>query len=425
MLVRCGQIRVCQGVLSLVAVAAVVSAAWGQESASARLRQDVETLCSETYEGRGAGTPGLAKAATLIEERFRALGLRPLGEAGFRQEWKAPDSTLVVNLIGVLGGTAGDSATSQAAGGKHHHVVLAAHYDHLGRGALGSANQGQLHPGADDNASGVAVLLECARRLREQEPPAHSVVVIAFGGEESGLLGSAHYVEHPVLPLAECTAMVNLDTVGRLFGNPLTVFGTSTAQQLPDVLRGVNTGFGFDLQLPEKDPGGSDQKSFVGRGVPAIQLFTGANADYHRPGDTPDKLDYAGLERIAGFTSELVRYLADRDEPLTFLPPGATSAPAQIAPKSSGSRRVTFGSIPDFNDKGEGVLLSGVIAGSPAEKVGLRAGDRIVGFAGVAVTDLASYSEVLKTLSPGDEAEVTFVRDGKRQTVKVTVVERK
>ena len=110
---------------------------------------------------------------------------------------------------------------------------------------------------------------------------------------------------------------------------------------------------------------------------------------------------------------------------LTFLPPGATSAPAQIAPKSSGSRRVTFGSIPDFNDKGEGVLLSGVIAGSPAEKVGLRAGDRIVGFAGVAVTDLASYSEVLKTLSPGDEAEVTFVRDGKRQTVKVTVVERK
>ncbi len=424
MLVRCGQIRVCQGVLSLVAVAAVVSAAWGQESASARLRQDVETLCSEAFEGRGQGTQGLAKAATLVEERFRSIGLRPLGEAGFRQEFKAPDSTTVVNVIGVLGGTAGDSAASQAAGGKTHHMVLAAHYDHLGRGALGSANQGQLHPGADDNASGVAVLLECARRLREQEPPAHAVVFIAFGGEESGLLGSAHYVEHPVLPLGECIAVVNLDTVGRLFGNPLTVFGTSTAQQLPDVLRGVNTGFGFDLQLPEKDPGGSDQKSFVGRGVPAIQLFTGANADYHRPGDTPDKLDYAGLERIAGFTSELVRYLADRDEPLTFVPPGATSVPAPVAPKS-GSRRVTFGSIPDFNDKGEGVLLSGVIAGSPAEKVGLRAGDRIVGFAGVAVTDLASYSEVLKTLSPGDEAEVTFVRDGKRQTVQVKVVERK
>ena len=119
-----------------------------------------------------------------------------------------------------------------------------------------------------------------------------------------------------------------------------------------------------------------------------------------------------------------MRYLADRDEPLTFVPPEATSAPAPVAPKS-GSRRVTFGSIPDFNDKNEGVLLSGVIAGSPAEKVGLRAGDRIVEFAGVAVTDLASYSEVLKTLSPGDPAEVTFVRDGKRQTVRVTVVERK
>jgi len=408
---------------ALVVVMMAAPTARGQEAVE-RLQKDVRALCAEKFEGRGAGSAGLALAASWIEARFRELGLKGQGEAGYRQEWQSKDGKTMVNLIAVLEGQA-SGAQSTAGEAASRHVVLGAHYDHLGRGEPGSANAGVLHPGADDNASGVAALLECARQMQSAGPPARDVVFVAFGGEETGLLGSAYYAEHPARPLAECTAMLNLDTVGRLAGNKLTIFGAETAQQLADVLRGVNTGFRFDLQLPEKDPGGSDQTNFVRKGVPAIQLFTGARADYHRPTDTPEKIDYQGLARITEYTQELVRYLADRDEPLGFTPPGAASAAAQPAAGRGGSRRVSFGSIPDFNHKGPGVLLSGVVPGSPAEQVGMRAGDVIVEFAGVAIEDLQGYSDVLKTLAPGDEADVTYMRDGARHAVKVKVVERK
>ncbi len=416
--------RSCTCVLAAGVFMVFVPTARGQENVE-HLQRDVQALCAEIFEGRGAGSAGLTLAASFIEERFQELGLRGLGEAGYRQQWQTSDGKAMVNLIAVLKGEASDSGKSTAGEVASRHVVLGAHYDHLGRGEPGSANAGALHPGADDNASGVAALLECARQMRSAGPPAHDVVFVAFSGEETGLLGSAYYVEHPARALSECTAMLNLDTVGRLAGNKLTIFGAETAQQLPDVLRGVNIGFGFELQMPEKDPGGSDQMSFVRRGVPAIQLFTGAHADYHRPADTPDKIDYEGLARIADYTHELVRYVADRDEPFGFVPPGAASAAAQPAAGRSGARRVTFGSIPDFNHKGVGVLLSGVVPGSPAEKAGMRAGDVIVEFAGVAIEDLQGYSDVLKGIAPGDEADVVFVRNGERHTVRVTVAERK
>jgi hypothetical protein len=372
------------------------------------LQADVQQLSSEAFEGRG--TPqGLERSLEYLEQRFRDVGLQPR-----RQVFQDAGGAEWVNLVAVVGDTS-----------SQRHVVLGAHYDHLGLGESGTPNAGKLHPGADDNASGVAVLLECARRLRAETQLPHALVFVAFTGEEKGLLGSAHYVGSPLLPLEACTAMVNLDTVGRLFDGSLTIFGASTATELGGILRGVNYGFRFELELPEDDPGGSDQKSFVQRGVPGIQLFTGAHADYHRPGDTSDKIDFAGMERIAGFTTELLLYLGGLDEALTFLPPGAEKAAAQ-APAGSGSRRrVSFGSIPDFNHQDAGVLLSGVIPGSPAEKAGLQEGDLIVEFAGVAVDDLKSFSDILRSLSPGDETEVVFVRDGERQRVQVTVVERK
>lgn len=403
------------GLAATVLVAAIGpflsgASARAEETALERLRTDVQTLSAPEFEGRGAGTEGLSRALDYLEKGFRDAGLEPQ-----RQTFQDAHGAEWVNLVAVLG----DSASKR-------HVILGAHYDHLGFGEAGTPNAGKLHPGADDNASGVAVLLECARRLAEEAALPHAVVFLAFAGEESGLLGSAHYGATPLLPLEECTAMVNLDTVGRLSTGSLTIFGVNTAVELAEVLRGVNYGFHLPLELPESDPGGSDQMSFVQRGVPAVQLFTGAHADYHRPSDTPDKIDIEGLEKIVGFTTELLLYLAGRDEPLTFLPPGAEKATAQApAGGGGGGRRVSFGSIPDFNHTGKGVLLSGVIPGSPAEKAGLRQGDVIVEFAGVAVDDLRGYSDVLKTLNPGDEAEVVFLRDGERQRAVVTVVERK
>lgn len=379
----------------------------------AALQSDVATLASDAFSGRGAGSEGLDKALAYLEKRFQEVGLRPAGTDGYRQSFTGPGGTTLVNLIGVLGESSGE-----------RHVVVGAHYDHLGRGEPGEANHGSVHPGADDNASGVAALLECARLLQEEGDLTRPVFFVAFSGEEKGLLGSAHYVEKSAIASNQCTAMINLDTVGRLFDGPLTIFGSGTAQELPHVLRGVNYAFGFALELPEKDPGASDQMSFVRRGVPAVQVFTGPHADYHRPGDTADKIDFEGLGKIAEFTAELARYFADRDEPLTFVPPGAEEAAAATPPPGRG-RRVSFGSIPDFNHTGQGVLLSGVIPGSPAEKAGLKEGDLLVEFAGVTIDDLRAFSDVLKGLSPGDKADVVYVRYGERHTATVTVVERK
>jgi hypothetical protein len=400
------------GLWMLIAIILVAGSVRAHEETA--LKRDVETLSSEAFEGRGAGTAGLKRSIHYIEKRFKEVGLRPLAADGYRHSFTGPDGTTLVNLIGVLGESDGDQ-----------HVIVGAHYDHLGMGEPGDTNQGKLHPGADDNASGVAVLLECAHRLAEEGELTHPVVFIAFAGEEKGLLGSAHYVEHPVLPLSGCAGMVNLDTVGRLFDGPLTVFGANTAGELTHVLRGINYGFKFELELPEKDVSGSDQASFVSRGVPAVQIFTGPHADYHRPGDTADKIDFEGLERVAGFTTELAIYLADRDEPMGFVPPGADKAAAAAPPAGGSRRRVSFGSIPDFNHTGEGVLVSGVIPGSPAEKAGLKEGDLLVEFADIAIEDLRSFSDILKGLTPGEEVGVVFVRDGERHAVTVTVVARK
>jgi hypothetical protein len=375
------------------------------------LRTDLETLCG--YHGRGNGTPDLEQALSYVETRFRELGVAPATGETFRQNFPGPGGDTLVNLIGIIGNRNAE-----------RHVVLAAHVDHLGRGVPGEANHGTVHPGADDNASGVAALLEIAGVLRK-EAPSRAVLVLVFSGEEIGLLGSAYYVAHPVLPLEQCTAMVNLDTVGRMSKKTLTVFGSSTAMELPNVLQGVNVGFGLNLVLPEQDPGGSDQASFGKTGIPALHVFTGANADYHRPSDTPDRVNLEGLEQVAGFAAELTLYLADRQDPLTFVPPGATHAAPPPAPADRGERRVSFGSIPDFNHQGKGTLLSGVIPGSPASEAGLRAGDLIVVFAEVEIEDLRSFSDVLRGLSPGDAVTVVFERDGERHTVASSVVERK
>lgn len=402
------------GLSMLAGVILAAEPGWADAGEDSALKRDVETLSSESLQGRGVGTEGLARALTYVEERFEEVGLRPFAAEGYRQSFAGPDGTALVNVIGVLGEPDGD-----------RHVIIGAHYDHLGLGESGDANYGTLHPGADDNASGVAVLLDCARRLAEEGELSHPIVFIAFSGEEKGLLGSAYYVDHPVIPLGGCVAMVNLDTVGRLFDGALTVFGANTASQLSHVLRGINYGFRFDLRLPDDDPGGGDQVSFVRRGVPAIQIFTGPHADYHRPGDTADKIDYDGLARVVGFTTELLIYLADREEPMDFVPPGAEKAAAAAMPSPGGQRRVSFGSIPDFNYTGEGVRVSGVIPGSPAEQAGLKEGDLLVEFAGVAVEDLRSFSDILKGLKPGEEVDVVFVRDGERHTARVQVVERK
>jgi Zn-dependent M28 family amino/carboxypeptidase len=296
-------------------------------------------------------------------------------------------------------------------------VVLGAHYDHLGRGWPDAREGavGQLHPGADDNASGVAVLLELARVLGRSWKPDRSVVFAAFSGEEAGRLGSRRYVLNGrPYPAGHAIGMVNLDTVGRLGKGKLLVLGTGTAREWVHIFRGAGFVTGVPLEPVAKDVGGSDQVSFIEAGVPAVQLFTGPHLDYHRPSDTSDKVDREGLVKVASVVKEVVEYLAGREEPLTsVLGPGGQAA---VATSGSGPRKVSLGTVPDFSYSGEGVLLEGVLAGSPAERAGLAAGDRIVRLGDEDVGSLADLARVLKSLTPGQAVKVVSFRGEEERT---------
>jgi Zn-dependent M28 family amino/carboxypeptidase len=328
-----------------------------------------------------------------------------------------------VNVIGVLKGTK-TNWDGQA-------VLVTAHYDHLGRGwpEAHAENAGKLHPGADDNASGVAVLLELARVFASTDRPQRSIVFVAFTGEEAGLVGSRYFVDHPrSVALDKIEGVINLDTVGRLGSGKISVLGAGTATEWPPVFRGIGFVSGIESATVAGNETASDQRAFIERGVPAVQIFTGPHADYHRPGDTADKIDAAGLVKVATVAKEAVAYLAERPTPLTVTIAAATGSasttpPAQPAPAAQG-RRVSFGAVPDFTFQGTGVKLSDVTAGSPAAQAGLQAGDVIAKIDGTPTPSLQAFSDKLRSLQPGQKVTVTFVRGGTEQSLDVTVAAR-
>jgi aminopeptidase N len=374
------------------------------------LQADLEALAAPGMRGRGLGTPELDQAAAYIANRFRAAGLQPGGDDGtFLQIWEAPVAALdrtvrLRNVIAVLPGTeprrAGES------------LVIGAHYDHLGLGEYGgeNADRGKVHPGADDNASGVALLLELARTLATRPHP-RSIVFVAFTGEEAGRLGSRHYLEHSgAFPPGRMVAMLNLDTVGRLGERPLTVFGTGTAEEWVHILQGAGYVTDVAINAVPDDIGSSDQTSFIAAGVPAVQFFSGAHGDFHRPGDTLEKLDTAGMVKVARVLKETIDYLADRPQPLTATLPAAPSREA--TPDAEAPRRVSLGTQPDYGWGGKGVRLDGVRAGTPAAQAGLQPGDIIVKLNGAPVENLRGYGALLRQLQPGETVDIRYLRDG-------------
>jgi len=384
-----------------------------------RLLKHVEVLADETMRGRGAGDPELDQAADYIARAFAAAGLKPGGDDGtWFQTFTEPDGpdgkpVTLKNVVAVLPGTKAEWAKQS--------VVVGAHYDHLGRGwpDVRAGNEGQVHNGADDNASGVAVLLELAKILGAELKPERSIVFVAFSGEEWGRKGSKHYVRAMrTLPVTETIGMVNLDTVGRLEGQKLTVLGSGTATEWRHIAMGVGYTTGVESNCVPKDPEGSDQVSFHEMGVPAVQLFTGAHADYHRPTDDIDKVDAAGLVKVAVFTRETVVYLSQRPEPLTSTLGGGETTPQR--PPSTG-RRVSLGTVPAFDHTGPGAKVSSVLEGSAAEAAGIQAGDLLLAIDGEALEGLRHYSEILKRHEPGDVIRIRLRRGDKELEVEATL----
>ncbi|HYT48867.1 MAG TPA: M20/M25/M40 family metallo-hydrolase [Pyrinomonadaceae bacterium] len=355
------------------------------------------------------------------------------------------------NVVGILPGS--DPRLKDEA------IVLGAHYDHLGRGGEGSLapREGEIHHGADDNASGVAGLIELARMLSTQnQKPRRTIVFIAFSGEEEGLIGSSYYVNHPVVPLQNTVAMINMDMIGRLKERKLIVGGIGTAQEWRSMVdadnsvqgmtvslnaprrEAVATGKGpivlgangqpvvtmdptkqFFLTLNEDGYGPSDHSSFYAKQIPVLFLWTGNHDDYHKPSDTADKINYEGEARIVSFVERIVWDIDKSDKRLAY-----TVAKSDSQGRTMGFR-VYLGTIPNYADSNDGLKLDGVRDDSPASKAGLKADDKIVKMAGRDVKNVYDYTYALGEMKAGQEYEVEIVRGSERLTLKITPAARK
>ena len=239
-----------------------------------------------------------------------------------------------------------------------------------------------------------------------------SITIVAFTGEESGLLGSRHYVKHPTpVPLAGILGDLNLDTVGNLGDGPLSILATESAREWPFVFSGITAVTGVPTKSVVGASVSSDQQAFIDAGIPGVQLFARATLDYHRPSDTADKVDAEGMAKVAAVVAEAVGYLASTEKRLTVTGSGVGSGVPP--PAASGDRRkVSLGAIPDFAFQGPGLRLDGVVPGSPAAKAGMKPGDILLSLGGDAVTGLAGFNEVLRKHQPGDRVKLEWTRDG-------------
>jgi len=385
-----------------------------------RMMSTIKFLASEELKGRGLGTPELDKAAEYIANQFKDAGLKPMKDSYYQEfthDFVDKGEMKVVNVIGVIPGT--DPTL------KNNPVVVSAHYDHLGTGwpDVHHGDKGKIHYGADDNASGVSILIELAKTMSKSLKPKRTIVFLACSGEEAGLIGSRYFVKHAKeYFLGDIFADVNLDTDGSLFDKKILVLNANTAKEWKFIFMGTDYTTGVKSQVVEKQLDASDQMAFIENGIPAVQLFTGATINYHKPSDTYEKIDEKGLVKVAIVSKEVVEYLADRENAMPFT--GGPQKTNTNAAEMKTSRRVSTGSVPDFAYEGEGVKIGNVIPGSAAAKAGLIAGDVIVKLDNDKTPNLRVYSDLLKKYKPNDVIKLTILRNGKQKVIKVTLADR-
>jgi hypothetical protein len=383
----------------------------------------VRYLADDALEGRAAGSAGEQCAGDYVAGRFQQIGLKPGGENDtFFQTVKiesvlnphAPPGT-GRNVIGILEGA--DPLL------RHEYIIIGAHYDHLGRGGSGSLdpNSREIHNGADDNASGVAALIEAAAQLAGGDRPRRSIAFVAFTGEELGLLGSAHFVNSGRIPTAATRAMLNMDMVGRLGQRPLIVYGIGTAAEWKELVPAAARAEGLELALQNDGFGPSDHTSFYMRDIPVLHFFSNVHGDYHKPTDDWDRIDAAGVGKVASLVARVARVAADREPPLTLVR-GAGTPPGSGQPQPGYG--AYLGSIPDFTPVERGVKLGGVTPGSPADRAGLRAGDVLVGLGEHDVKDLQGLTDALRAHRPGETVKIRYLREGETREVSVQLGQR-
>jgi membrane-associated protease RseP (regulator of RpoE activity) len=322
------------------------------------------------------------------------------------------DRGTTANVVGILPGT--DPALAAEA------VVIGAHYDHLGHGGSNSRAPGstEIHHGADDNASGTALLLEVARRFAALPGrPDRNIVFAAFGAEELGVIGSRHFVDHPPAPIGSAqsvAAMINADMVGRLREDKLLVDGMGTSPAWEPIVKAASEDLGLKITHGSEGFGASDHSSFTGARVPVAFLFTGVHEDYHLPSDTADKVDAEGAARVTTLAARMTLAVAQREERPTFVDP-----PADPGRQGRRAFRVSLGTVPDYAYQGKGLRLTGVRPDSPAARAGMQAGDVVVKVGSHEITNIHDYMFSLGELEPGREVVIEVDRSGARVPLKV------
>ncbi len=379
------------------------------------------------HASRRVGSALLAGSGTSLRQLQQAIdaGLaphsRPLPGVTVELEVRlVQERGRTANVIGILPGR--DPAVGSEA------VVVGGHYDHLGIGneaSLTPERIGEIHPGADDNASGTATVLALAGAFARAGGTPRTLVFVAFAAEEVGLLGSTRYVQAPPIPLERTVAMLNFDSVGRMQGNRLHIMGVESARELRGLVAEVGVEVGLELRLTGDAVGSSDHTAFFLRDLPVLFFFTGPHEDYHRPSDTWEKINAEGLHRVAVAAYRIIGRLADGRLRLTFVKAAGPPA-ARSRDRVAGGYGPYFGSVPDFTESAvPGARLGGVRPGSPADRAGLKAGDVIVKFGGKTVNNLDDFVFALRGRRAGDLVEVIYLRDGTAHATRATLEERR
>ena len=372
-----------------------------------------------------AGSPDLKTLETHIDDSLKPQSVA-IGNASIKMTFaQKKTEASVENVVGMLPGK-----------GPHadEYVVIGSHYDHLGHGGPGSLAPWShgIHHGADDNASGTTAMMALADRFAHLGPQARSIVFIAFTGEEEGLIGSQYFVGHSPIQLDKVVAMLNLDMVGRVSGEKLLIGGKGTAANFPDLVRKADEG--LPLKLDEFGKGGigpSDHTSFALKKIPVLFFFSGLHLDYHRPTDTADKINYAGMAEVVQLGEKLVGELTTMPRQTyngSFDASGLLQMNGPTSGPSSHGSRASLGAIPDYSqgeDAKGGMRIGGIMPGSPAEKAGLRQGDLVTDFGGTKIDNMIDYTNALGKARPGESLKLKLLRDGKPLEIEATPAARK
>jgi Zn-dependent M28 family amino/carboxypeptidase len=403
---------------SLLLSLVINSIIYSQEYNSNKLIADIEYLSSDQLEGRFPGTKGEKAAAQYIAKRFKDLKLTSLSNNylqnfSFKQpnnphdelefDKKEKDQINAINVIGYLNNN------------KENTIIIGAHYDHIGYGGIYSLDskgmdKNTIHNGADDNASGVALLLNLAEQLIKENNSNNNYLFIAFSAEELGLLGSKYFVENPLIDLKNANYMINLDMVGRLNKEKeLSIFGAGTSPILKQVINSTNNN--FSLKIIDDGTGPSDHTSFYNKGIPVLFFNSGSHQDYHKSSDDLELINFSGIREISEYVINIIHELNNF---------GKLNFRETVSEQSTVSRfEVSLRVMPDYVYEKEGMKADQILKGGPADKAGLIDGDVIIKVGEYYIKDIYAYMNALSNFKNGDETTVVILRNGKEIEFKV------